>query len=248
MIIFGTRSITRIFIIAGLLFDSSLGIRVASRTNRQNNPGASAAVAQPKTPQTLTPRQALARAHFYYNNDDITDTAANQYRLVIKSFPGTEEAETAQYYLGSYYQRKYYIVKERLGRADEVPLDRSGSEYRAYISSFFNAGSHKWLADAHFNLALVYLQRGDSRAEDTVSALARISTLDASVYIYQVVWSRKYGTVVDYSVPAHQLAEFMLGIIKSSKPPRAPSPLDFGIMVAKITAWCQSRRGQPYAK
>src|SRR5437868_7602529 len=58
-------------------------------------------------------QQVLAKALFYYNNDDISDEAARQCQLVLKQYSSTPEAETAQFYLGSYYQRKYYILKER---------------------------------------------------------------------------------------------------------------------------------------
>src|SRR2546425_1104819 len=56
-------------------------------------------------PKQATAEQILSVGELYYNNAEINDKAAQQFRLVIKKYPNSREAEKAQYYLGSYYQR-----------------------------------------------------------------------------------------------------------------------------------------------
>src|SRR5258706_14136251 len=73
------------------------------------------ATAGQATAQTCaTADQCLSLGLFYYNNDDISDKASQQFKLVMTKYTrSTKQVETAQYYLASYYQRKYYIQAQR---------------------------------------------------------------------------------------------------------------------------------------
>ena len=189
-----------------------------------------------------TAQQALMKAHFYYNNDDIKDEAARQYRLVISQYRGTKEAEIAQFYLGSYYHRKYYILKERYAKPDDSALKEAATAYQTYINNFSRAGNHTWLAESYFNLALIYLQRGEARVQDPLNELLKVASLDQTVYLYQVVWSRRPSSVVDYYIPTQALAQYTLALINPAAQSAAPS--NFETTVAKLTTWCQSQRSR----
>lgn len=156
-----------------------------------------------------TSKELLAKGIAYYNNDDITDKAAVQFRQVLKKYRDSSEAEEAQYYLASYYQRKFYILKRNQGREDRGALLTAKTEYAKYTSTYFNNGSKKWLSDAFFNLALVYLQLKDSkRASWELNKMCDHAWKDRSVYIYEVVWSPDAGDVVDAYHDAYALGDF----------------------------------------
>src|SRR5712664_4001411 len=81
--------------------------------------------AQPQS-QTSQSKAILAQADLYYKNDDITkDRAAALYRQVRDKFSTSKEAETAQYFLASYYHRKFYIQREKQLNEDQAPLNEA---------------------------------------------------------------------------------------------------------------------------
>ena len=85
-----------------------------------------------RTTQGSDPKAILAKADVYFKNNDITDRAAVEYRTVRDRFPRTREAATAQYYLGSYYHRKFYIQKEKKLREDPGVLVEAQGQYEDY--------------------------------------------------------------------------------------------------------------------
>ncbi len=198
---------------------------------------------RPKTSQTQqagnasSPDQLLKLGYFYYNNDDITDKAAEQFMAVISKYPKSAEAETAQYYLGSYYQRKYYVQMEKYRKQDERSLEAAKKEYKAYTDKYYKTGSHQWLSDAFFNLALVYLQAGDARnAGYELAKIGGASSLDNSVYIYQVTYSQSYDDVIDANINAKRLADYASSLINSKQ--------SFKQTVSSIRDWCRNQGGK----
>jgi hypothetical protein len=188
--------------------------------------------------QPQSAEQILKLGFFYYNNDDITDKAAEQFRAVITKYPKSNEAETAQYYLGSYYQRKYYVQMEKFRKQDARSLESAKKEYRAYTDKYYNAGSHQWLSDAFFNLALVYLQSGDARnAGYELNKIGDASGVDNAIYIYQVVYSQSYDDVVDSSCNSKRLADYTSSLIKDSRQ-------SFKQTTAAIRDWCRRESGK----
>jgi hypothetical protein len=185
--------------------------------------------------QQQQPDQILKKGFFYYNNDDITDNAAAQFRAVIARYPKSDEAETAQYYLGSYFQRKYYVELSKYRREDKTALEAAKKEYRAYTDKYYKTGNHQWLADAFFNLALVFMQQGDSKnAGFELSKMGGADSLDKSVYIYQVVYSQSADEVIDNSFPAKSLANYASSVARNSRQ-------SFAQNVASIKQWCRSQ-------
>lgn len=205
-----------------------------------------------RTSTTLTQAQsselkkALALGDFYYKNGDITDKAAVQYRKVRDSAPKSSEGATAQYYLGSYFHRKFYIQKEKKLKEDVGLLTEAKAEYEGYASkSAWNSPKPEWLSDAYFNLALILAQRGDSQqTEQYLGKMFGAAPYDQKVYIYQVVWSPSAKDVVDAYVDSRQLAQYANSLVYSSRQAqlKQSQPPSFDYFVERIRQWCVSQK------
>jgi hypothetical protein len=179
--------------------------------------------------------ELLKKGYFYYNNDDITDKAATQFRAVMAKYPKSDEAETAQYYLGSYFQRKYYVELTKYRRTDPNALKSAKDAYRAYTNKYYKSGNHQWLADAFFNLALVFLQQGDAKnAGYELNKMGGAASLDGSVYIYQVIYSQNKDDVLNSEFRTKALADYASSIVGNSNQ-------SFAQKVAAIKQWCRNQ-------
>lgn len=204
------------------------------------------------TRQASDAKKGLALADFYYKNDDITDKAAVQYRKVRDSYPKSSEAATAQYFLGSYYHRKFYIQKEKKLNEEIGLLTEAQGQYEDYADKYaWNNKSPEWLSDAYFNLALIFLQRGkDREAEQFLGKMYGAAPYDSEVYIYQVVWSPNSKDVIDSKVDARQLAEYTNSLVydfrnaqqQQQQQNQIQQPRSFGSTVEKIKRWCRGRK------
>jgi hypothetical protein len=197
--------------------------------------GATAVSGQQGKSAATSPDQQLKLGFFYYNNDDISDKAAAQFRLAANSRdPAT--AETAQYYLGSYFQRKFYVQQVNYGKADRRALETAVLEYRTYTNSYYKTGSHQWLADAFFNLALVYLQLNDARnAGFELNKMREAKALDDSVYIYQVIYSQSRNDLFDAYFSSGALADYTSALLSAGQ------GQSFDQQVAAIKNWCRQQ-------
>jgi tetratricopeptide (TPR) repeat protein len=159
----------------------------------------------------LTPEKLLSLGDFYYRNNDITDAADRHYRQAIRIGAGSQTAGHAQYNRGSYWFRKYFVVKEQYSKEDRAALLEAEGQYYDFIDKFAKqTNTTGLLADAEFYLALVYLQQGkrDYAIGWLNRMLAEAVNDDQSIYVYKVVWTSKPGDIVDRSVGAAQLATF----------------------------------------
>lgn len=196
-----------------------------------------AAAAQRGQTGCVSAKQCLSAALLLYNNDDITDNAARQFENVIKQYGKTPEAETAQYYLASYYQRKYYIQIDRVRYPDRELLWLAETHYHTYIKHYSNSGVKKWLTDAHFNLAILYLQRGEpDNAYSILSRMLIAAPYDGETYVYQIVWSRDSRDVIDANMNAQSLANYTRTLVYTKR------PFDNGVMM--LRRWCQSQKSK----
>jgi tetratricopeptide (TPR) repeat protein len=194
------------------------------------------------------PKPILAVADLYYKNNDISDKAAVQYRKVRDQFPNSKEAEKAQYFLGSYYHRKFYIQREKKLKEDYGLLVEAQGQYEDYASRYaWKSKSPDWLADAYFNLALVFLQRGENKkGEEFLGKMYGAAPYDRTTYVYQVIWSPNNKDIIDSTFDSKQLAEYANSLIYSyaygqqrvSKPQGPP----FDTIVEKIKLWCKGRK------
>jgi tetratricopeptide (TPR) repeat protein len=194
------------------------------------------------------PKPILALADLYYKNNDITDKAAVQYRKVRDQFPAAKEAERAQYFLGSYYHRKFYIQREKKLNQDYGLLVEAQGQYEDYAGKYaWRSKSPDWLADAYFNLALVFLQRGESKkAEEFLGKMYGAAPYDRTTYVYQVIWSPNTKDIIDSSFDSKQLAEYANSLIYSyaygQTQVQRPSGPTFETIVEKIKLWCKGRK------
>jgi hypothetical protein len=196
---------------------------------------AHAASAQKQQQLSNSPDQMLKLGFFYYNNDDITDKAATQFRAVISKYPKSDEAETAQYYLGSYYQRKFYIELAKYRKEDKVALASAKREYQSYTDKYYKGGKHQWLGDAFFNLALVFLQLNDpTNAGYELDKMGKASSLDGTTYLYEVIYSPNADDIIDGSFQTRALADYAASLFKNSRQ-------SFPQKVAALKQWCRSQ-------
>lgn len=189
-----------------------------------------------RTVTTSDPKDLFSLGFFYYNNDDIRDDkAANQFKRVIRDFPNSEDAERAQFFLGSYYQRKYYIEKDKYAEDDDDSIEDAIEEYETYIRRYPAGGPCQCLSDAHFNLALAYLQLGKTaEAQQQLGRMFESYGNDPAVYISQVVWSSNPKDAIDSHFDARRLAEYTLSISNES----------FDEIVTLLKRWCNGQKNR----
>lgn len=184
----------------------------------------------------LTPDKLLTLGDFYYRNNDISDKADAYYKQVIRNSPGTQAAGYAQYNRGSYWFRKFYVVKEQYSKEDRVALVQAEGQFYDFIDKFAKqTNTIGLLSDAEFNLALVYLQQGkrDYAVGWLNRMLAEAVKQDSMVYVYKVVWTSKPADIVDRNVDAAQLATFARQAIQKGG--------DINSVVLDIKRWCQKQ-------
>ncbi len=161
-------------------------------------------------------------------------------------FPNTPEAATAQYNLGSYYHRKFYIQREKKLKEEYVLLVEAQGQYEDYVSRYaWKTKSPDWLADAYFNLALVFLQRGDNKkAEEFLGKMYGAAPYDRTTQVYQVIWSPNTKDIIDSNFDSKQLAEYANSCIYSYaysvQQVQAGPPFD--TIIEKIKLWCKGKK------
>ena len=102
----------------------------------------------------------------------------------------------------------------------------------------------EWLADAYFNLALIFLQRGDNkRAEEFLGKMYGAAPYDRTTHVYQVIWSPNTKDIIDSSFDSKQLAEYANSLIYSYAYAQQRVPgRPFDSIVEKIKGWCKGKR------
>ena len=142
---------------------------------------------------------------FYARSNDISDAADRYYKQAIQSAPGTQAAGLAQFNRGSYWFRKFYLVREQYSKEDPAALSEAEGQYYDFLDKFAKqTNTIELLSDAEFYLALVYLQQGkrDYAIGWLNQMIKEAVDEDEDVYIYKVVWSSKPGDIVDRKVDA----------------------------------------------
>lgn len=219
-------NLLKVFLLTSLIGCASLTAVAQTKSAAKTKSAAQA--------KSLTPDKLLSLGDFHYRNNDITDVADRYYRQAIRNAPGSETAGHAQYNRGSYWFRKYFVVKEQYSKEDRSALLEAEGQYYDFIDKFAKqTNTIGLLADAEFYLALVYLQQG--KREYAIGWLNRMQSEaakdDNSVHVYRVVWSSKPGDIVDREVDAAQLATFARQTIQRGG--------DADSVVQEIKRWCQ---------
>jgi len=179
----------------------------------------------------------MSLGDFYLRSDDTADTADRYYKQLVNTFPGTRNAGIAQYKRGVYWQKKFYILKQRNGKIDKAALSAlTEAEGQLYDFITKDADSTKTLdllTDAEFSLAFVYLQ--NNKRKDAIGWLNQIiyedAKQDGKLYIYRVVWSTNPNDVVDRNYDAVQLAQFARDTIDKGLSPEQ--------VISQVTQWCR---------
>lgn len=219
------RRFRRICIIAGMVLLLPVGSLAQSQTSKAA-----------QMTDNSSAQGSLELALYYYNNDDLNNRAEVLLKQLLKRYDGTPQSETAQYYLAAYYQRRFYLCSEKRGDPDWSALKEGRDAYRAYTDKYYGAGTHQWLNESFFNLAMVHLQlKQPQEALNELSKMKEAAAKDPSVYIYQIVWSSQSQDVIDSYLPAAQLADYATRVIKDNGE-------DFNKAVLLINKWCQGRR------
>lgn len=149
----------------------------------------------------------LSEGTYYQSGDDTSDRAADSYRQLILRYPDSTQAEQAQFYLGIYYQNKFFILEHRYKTQDWSSFNQAEDALHTYVGKY-PRGSY--LADAYYALAMISLRRGYSNKyrADAKSWLNKMSgqRADGKVYLYKVVWSPHSDDVIKLTCEKNSLA------------------------------------------
>jgi tetratricopeptide repeat protein len=182
---------------------------------------------------TSTPEGMLALANFYHQNNDTSDAADRYYRQVISRYPDTRSAGLAQFNRGAYWHGKYNILREQK-KEDQSALVEAEGQYYDFIDKFANrTGTVDLLSDARFNLALVYLQKGNrANSVGWLNVLISKASEDGEIYVYRVVWSSNASDVIDRKFRSNELALFGRDVIQRGD-------LSTDQIISQIKQWCR---------
>ncbi|HEX7312444.1 MAG TPA: tetratricopeptide repeat protein [Pyrinomonadaceae bacterium] len=183
-----------------------------------------------------TPEQIYSIGFFYYNNNEIKDDkAARQFQYVIDKFPSSAEAEKAQFFLGSYYHRKFNMQRQRSVETGSETLTKARDAYEAYIKKYPKGGPCECLSDAYFNLSIVHMQlRETAQARQRLNTMKETSRIDPTVYVYQVIWSFSSKDIIDSHFDTVNLANYADQI----------SGLDTDLFIKQLKLWCMSQKSR----
>jgi hypothetical protein len=219
----------RLIAFAGLAVAALLtSIWLPPTNSAQNKRSTSTKQANPTTSAASLLRQGTS----YQAVDDVSDRAADYYRLVLQKYPTSSQAEQAQFYLASYYQKKFFILEQRSKTQDWSAFNEAENALNAYVTNYSKKGTGSYLGDAYHTLGVISLRRGyvDS-ARKYFDSMAKVGARDRSVFIYKVVWSANPADVVNKTCKTETLAAGSLQSIKS--------PFNFDTFLNDLRAWCR---------
>ena len=177
--------------------------------------------------------QLLNEGSSYQSADDTSDRAAIAYRLVIQKYPSSSQAEQAQYFLGTYYEKKFFLQETKSKQQDWSSFNQADEAFYSYVGKYRTRGTKSYLADSYFNLAIIALRRNyPDTAKKLLAQMSAVAKQDSKVYVTKVVWSGRSGDVVKRYCDTKALASASLTAINSTA--------SFDATVRNLTTWCQS--------
>lgn len=138
--------------------------------------------------------QLLKDGSRYQAADDTSDQAADLYRQLIRKYPKSAEAESGQFFLGAYYQRKFFILEQRAKVQDWDSLNKAEEELYAYVGKYPQGF---YFADAYYSLGIAALRRGyKASARSLWSKTKEAAGKDRKVYIFRFTWSYSKDDII----------------------------------------------------
>lgn len=179
-----------------------------------------------KTPSAA---QLLKQGSSYQAADDTSDRAADIYRQLIRLFPKSLEAEAAQFFLGTYYHRKFFILEQRNRTQDWESLNRAEEELFKYKGKYPKG---HYLSDTFHALATIAMRRGyTNSAVSYLQAMKQSAGADKKVYIFRMTWSPNTNDVVKRYCDTGALADTSLQL--------ANRKLPFDSVMTEVTKWAR---------
>ena len=173
--------------------------------------------------------QYLKQGSSYHVADDTSDRAADLYGQLIMKYPKSTEAETAQFSLGSYYSRKFFILEARNSVQDWDSFNKAEEALYRYIKTYPRG---YYLADAYQTLAMIALRRGYRDAAFSLwRQMKEAAAADQKVYISKVTWSTADDDVVKRYCDSASLADAAYHIAAKQS---------FNDAVRSLTKWAQA--------
>lgn len=176
------------------------------------------------------PEQLLREGSRYQNVDDTSDRAAELYQQLIKGYPKSAEAEAAQYFVGGYYSKKFFIIEKRSNVQDWGSLNRAEQELYAYVGQYPNG---IYVADAYYTLALIALRRGyQDNARKLWLRMRESAARDGKVYIFRVTWSPANNDLIQGYCDTVALSGVSLNLLDKHA--------SFDQTVSELTNWARN--------
>lgn len=160
--------------------------------------------------------QQLSRGITLYATDDDSADAEKLFTRIIATKPATtREGETALYYLGRYYHRNYYMLRQ------PALLNSAVTRYTQLHQQVDRTRmASLWYAEARFYKGLAYLQQG--LWAEAYQAVDQIDVrLDANADLDYLVWSYDKRTL-NRRVPTQTLKEEYLRILNAQGVQKRP--------------------------
>lgn len=165
----------------------------------------------------------------YQAADDTSDQAADLYRQLIRKYPKSAEAESAQFFLGAYYERKFFILEHRSKVPDWGSLNRAEEELYTYKGKYPRGF---YVADAFHMLAIAALRRGyKDTARNWWTIMREASTKDRQVYIFRITWSSSTDDVIKGYCKTSALAAASVDALNKES--------SFDGVVRALTSWAR---------
>jgi len=177
-----------------------------------------------------SPAQLLRHGSRYQAADDTSDRAPELYRELIKKYPKSPEAEAAQFFIGGYYSRKFFILEGRNKVEDWGSFNRAEEALYAYLDRYPRGF---YLADSYHALALIALRRNyRDKAISLWTRMKEVANQDKKVYIFRIAWSSTTDDLIKGYCDTKALAGASLSAVgqKSS----------FADVVGSLTNWARS--------
>ena len=187
-------------------------------------------VSTPGQSRSQSAAQLLKQGSSYQAADDTSDRAADIYRQLIRMFPKAVEAEAAQFFLGEYYTRKFFILEQRSKAQDWSSLDQAEQELYTYKGKYPRG---TYLADAYQFLSTIALRRGyTSSAVSWLETMKKAASSDQKVYIFRMTWSPDTSDVVKRYCDTRSLADATMSPINRKS--------SFNGVMDEVTNWARS--------